>query len=428
VPDTALLGETITIMLRGNGCSDSPFTSPDGLVLQIPLGTQVIGTDGLTQDDSLTAGYTAESGYQLWGGKQNTGPSALECGGVGKNITLKIHDTVMPGTYYIKAAVRSYANGEWTNVTPGPTNFALISGAYQSNMMSIITTGIAITSPNGGENWYAGGTQTIGWIYRGDVGQTVDIALYESSNPFTSLAVGVSIGSNGNGVYDWPIPLDFVNSNVYQIKITSSSNGSFSDLSSDFFSLKAPNIQVSEPRLGKSVYNDLVNRVQWTFEGIDYSTVNIELYKGGTLHSTVATNVSVGSDGSGYYDWFPSAAAATDYQIKVVSNMHGIVSSLSDPYFVIADCPNNKVSMHGGYYDSIQSAYNYNDKRIIGVRDIYAQAGNFPAGLLLDHDKTVTIYGGFDCSYQYVDWFTTIQGVMTISRGSATVNELIIAP
>lgn len=432
VPSTALIGQTITIVLQGNGCDDNPFTSPDGLVLQIPDGTEVIGTDGLTEDSGVNSGYTAEPGYHLWGGKESTSPGG-SCSdgheGIIERITLKINDTVSPGTYYIKAAVRGFVNGAWTNMHPGSTNFAQISGSYQSNAMNITATGIGITSPNA-EDWNIGNANTVSWIYSGTVGTTVNIDLYNGGSFYSPVATDVPIGSDGNGTFDWLIPC-YVGSGFfdYQIKITSTSNSSYSVLST-FFSIWPPQISMTDPYFGETIYNNIAHRVQWAYPVcLDGTTVNIDLYNGGNPAGSVATGVDIGSGGNGYFDWTPETEVGTSYYLCVTPASTG--SGQCTFQFQIATCLNKKVWMTTGptqYYDSIQAAYDDNDETIGNVRDIYAQATDFPDGLVLDDaDKTVTIYGGRDCSYESRPVHTTIHGVMTISRGTVVVDKLLIA-
>ncbi len=72
-------------------------------------------------------------------------------------------------------------------------------------------------------------------------------------------------------------------------------------------------------------------------------------------------------------------------------------------------------------HPSIQAAYDS-----MGSETMQIQALTFTGGLLLDHDLTVTLEGGYDSDFTLNPRYTVISGTMTISDGTATVERLII--
>ncbi|MGH9493124.1 MAG: Ser-Thr-rich GPI-anchored membrane family protein, partial [Terriglobales bacterium] len=66
--------------------------------------------------------------------------------------------------------------------------------------------GIAVTSPNGGETWQTGTTQTIRWSYTGSLRSTVTLQLLKNGAVNSTIASGVPLGSSGAGFFNWTIP------------------------------------------------------------------------------------------------------------------------------------------------------------------------------------------------------------------------------
>ena len=100
------------------------------------------------------------------------------------------------------------------------------------------TTSITVTSPNGGETWQAGSTKTISWNYRGNPGSYVKIELLKSDSTYTTITSSTSIGSSGSGSYNWMIPSSQAVEIDYKIKITSTTNSSYTDTSNNNFTIQ----------------------------------------------------------------------------------------------------------------------------------------------------------------------------------------------
>lgn len=94
------------------------------------------------------------------------------------------------------------------------------------------TSGITVTSPNGGENWKKGTTKIIKWSYTGNIGTKVKIELLKGGK------VNKIIASNApnSGSYKWIIPSVPV-SGDYKVRITSVSNSKYNDVSNNKFKI-----------------------------------------------------------------------------------------------------------------------------------------------------------------------------------------------
>ncbi len=102
------------------------------------------------------------------------------------------------------------------------------------------TPTITVTSPNGGENWQAGSTQTIQWSYIGNPGSDIKIELLKGGVVNKVIVSRYSIGSGGAGTYDWKIPSNQILGTDYNIRITSTTNSAYIDTSDGNFAIVAP--------------------------------------------------------------------------------------------------------------------------------------------------------------------------------------------
>jgi hypothetical protein len=109
------------------------------------------------------------------------------------------------------------------------------------NNFTIIGPTITVTTPNGGESsWTAGTTQTIRWSYTGSPGTYVKIELLKGGVLNRTITSYASIGSGGNGSYNWAIPSTQAGGTDYKIRITSRTISSCTDTSDNNFTISAP--------------------------------------------------------------------------------------------------------------------------------------------------------------------------------------------
>jgi len=187
---------------------------------------------------------------------------------------------------------------------------------------------ITVTSPNGGESWQMGSTQTITWTYADNPGSYVKIELYRVS----TLTRTITSSTACDGSYSWTIPTDLAAASDYRIKVSSTSTAA-SDYSDAYFSITAvPSITVTSPNGGESWNMGTSHSITWTYANNPGSYVKIELYRS-ALVSTIAS--STACDGS--YTWTISTGltAASDYRIKI-SSTSTAASDFSDASFTIA--------------------------------------------------------------------------------------------
>ena len=147
--------------------------------------------------------------------------------------------------------------------------------------------GLRLKTPNGGETWYAGTTQSIRWSFTGATGPNVKIELLDSKGKVVSIiANSTPIGElsflEGEGSYKWKIP-STQNPGQYTVRISSTTKKTVKDTSDALFTIHAPfvppTITVASPNGGESWQAGTTHAIQWTYTGDPGSTVKIEAYR-----------------------------------------------------------------------------------------------------------------------------------------------------
>ena len=132
----------------------------------------------------------------------------------------------------------------------------------------------------------------------------------------------------------WSIPSSITTGSNYRVKVFSTLDGSLKDFSDAYFSITASAgtyVTVNQPN-GGEVWN--AGNSYWIAWDDDLpEAVNIELWKGGSLNATIASNV-VGST----YVWpiLAGQTQGTNYKVKIYSTLDNTIKDFSDANFEIA--------------------------------------------------------------------------------------------
>ena len=142
---------------------------------------------------------------------------------------------------------------------------------------------LALITPNLGEKWVAGTTETIRWR-PGDTGAgPVKIELLSNEAPVQTLAETVP----NTGAFDWAIPAGFEAGSKYQVAVTSLTDPATRTVSSVFFSVSdkpAAALTVLSPNGGEYWKPGSTQTINWIPMGNTNGPVKVELVKGRKLH------------------------------------------------------------------------------------------------------------------------------------------------
>ena len=243
--------------------------------------------------------------------------------------------TATPASGFIFAGWSGACTGVFSSCTITVDAAQSVTAAF-----NVAPPSITVSAPNGGEIWSAGTTQTIRWTYTGSPGTYVKIELYNNGELNRTIYSYASVGSGGNGSYNWAIPSNQAGGSDYRIKVTSTTNSAYNDLSGGNFTITGPpppSITLVAPNGGEIWSAGSTRQIQWTYTGSPGTYVRIELYNGEALSRTISSYVSTGSGGNGSYNWaIPSNQAGGErYRIKIKSTTNSAYADISEGDFTI---------------------------------------------------------------------------------------------
>ncbi len=271
----------------------------DGTItLNQPTGNEIwsVGnTYVISWNDNLVAPVQVEL-------LKNGGPyDTLVTSTTGSTYYWTIPDSLANAAKIYKIKVSSTVTGATTSpATSGYFKIKASSGTY-----------IEVYQPNGYESWARGTTHVISW--NDDIGENVNIELYDNTGKYTDLASDVT-----GTTYYWTIS-DTTDANNYQVYVRSVSDptGIF-DKSDHYFSItlgEGSYIEVYQPNGHESWARGTTHVISWNDDLTE--PVNVELWNGSGKYANLATNVT----GTTYY-WTISDTTdpGDDYKVYVVSS------------------------------------------------------------------------------------------------------------
>ena len=190
---------------------------------------------------------------------------------------------------------------------------------------------LIVITPNGGENWYSGGTYLITWIDA--IAENVRIELWKGGR-FSSL-----ICSSASGPFSWAIGPGIVPGNDYKVKVigltSSGTTGNYDFSDNNFTILQGNFITVTSPNGGELWAKGSTHIITWQ-DNITWN-VRIELWKAGVFCSLI--NASTPSTGSCYWAIPATLVPGNDYKVRI--------SALSNAGTTLLDFSDNNFSIIG---------------------------------------------------------------------------------
>lgn len=201
VTDRGGLDDTDTCIVHVEGQQNQPPVAEAGNDRQVKAGTKVILNGSKSSDPDGVGDITS----YLW--KQLTGP-------------LRVIDKPKTKSTFVMAP---------------PTNELLAltfqlrvedsAGQVDTDTCTIQVqpdTALAVTVPNGGQNWKVGTKKLIQWDFSGEPG-TVTLALLKGTQRVKEIVKDFPVGAGGKGSYPWSIPSGLAPGANYKIQIRGSS-------------------------------------------------------------------------------------------------------------------------------------------------------------------------------------------------------------
>src|SRR5690606_11884962 len=179
---------------------------------------------------------------------------------------------------------------------------------------------LTVLSPNGGEEWEQGSTQTIRWDYIGEPGPAVKIEALRGDTVLAVITPGTPAGTGGAGLLNLTLPRNAPLGTTYRLRISSTSNALYTDTSDAPFAVvvnASSSITLDTPNGGETYLQGSSQTIHWHYTGDPGPTVKIEALRNGTVLAVITPATPIGSSGSGSYNLtFPYfTPLGSDYQV-----------------------------------------------------------------------------------------------------------------
>lgn len=279
--------------------------------------------------------------------------------------------------------------------------------AQSAAVFTIPQPAIAVTVPNGGEEWGGGSTRYIQWVSPSVQNVKIEYTLNNGStwNTLTSSAPASA------GSYQWTVP--FTPSNQCKVRISDASNNTISDVSDSLFRIPQPSITVTSPNGGETWSVNTSRTITWTSNTITNVKIEYTNNNGLTWNTIVSTTSAL----NGYYNWNIPLAAIGNCKIRISEIGNPSVSDQSDSTFTVAGPSITLTSPTGGESWRSGSSYyiTWNSNGILNVKIEYTT----------DNEATWTTIHPSYTNYNYYNWTvpSNINSSTCKVRVSSTLNS-----
>ncbi|MES2733812.1 MAG: right-handed parallel beta-helix repeat-containing protein [Bacteroidota bacterium] len=300
--------------------SDAPFTITSATPYNLAL-TSLNGGETLNNQASATITFTTNLPatnsitfyYSLDGGNSWIYIGLNKVSILNGSYTWTVPNNISSTQAKIKAESTTpfvdISNAPFTISTSTPGSFTLVS-------------------PNGGESWPAGSTQSITWTSKNISDPIVE--LFYSIDGGTSWSM-VSDGIPNNGTYTWTVP-DMASSTI-KFRVQSQYPGIFKDESDANFSVVpgTPVITLTALNGGENLVVGTTTNIYWT--SFNINSVKVEYSNnGGTTWNLISAGIPKGTS---YYAWTIPNENATTIKVRVSDSSNASVNDVSNANFSI---------------------------------------------------------------------------------------------
>ncbi|MFA5146887.1 MAG: hypothetical protein WC515_05925, partial [Candidatus Omnitrophota bacterium] len=262
----------------------------------------------------------------------------------GNMSTVNIYYSTNDGASWarINPDAENASNGTYNwaiNATTTPSSRARISVNYTADEANVSAmsaqyfrvTKLAVTAPNGGQNWRSGSTYEITW-QSGNISKVnVTYSLTNGSSWF-AVPNGTDINASDNSL-NWTVGNTTNCSNIALIRVEDTSNATLNDTSDAFFAV-IPNFTITHPRNGDPVLAGDPYNITWNKTGSNIGNVKIEYSTGGNS-SWISINDSASSTSPYYWSSVSGENLSNDCYVRLTSVNNANGSNENDLAFYI---------------------------------------------------------------------------------------------
>ena len=207
---------------------------------------------------------------------------------------------------------------------------------------------VTVISPNGGENFSIGKSETIKWTSTNVNNVKIEYSINGGTNWTLITSSFQSIGS-----FAWTVPN--APSNICKIRITDTSRPEVSDVSDTLFTItSAPKITVLNPNGGDTLKNNSNYEIKWSSSNVSNVRIEYSLNNG---VDWIVVEDSYPSTGS--YGWIVPNVSSSLCKVRITDIADQAISDESNNTFMIISAPYIKVnSPNGGEKWEIGKSYN----------------------------------------------------------------------
>jgi hypothetical protein len=193
-----------------------------------------------------------------------------------------------------------------------------------SEMFSIVTQQIIITSPVSQDTLLSGRKYYLTWRTRGSFSNADLSYSLDGGQTWTGIVTNVA----NSGYYEWNMPE--ITSNLTRIKIANNAQPSVF-ANSDTFMIAPPILEITSPASGNLWYATRKYYITWNQLGV-IAQVNLSysLDGGGSWNQIIANQTNQGN-----YEWtIPTATQSQDAQIRLTNSTNSSISYFSDSFVI----------------------------------------------------------------------------------------------
>ncbi len=282
--------------------------------------------------------------------------------GAGVSNDLKLEYSLNSGTTWALIADQQANDGTYTWSVP---NIETVQGLVRitDNIdatitdtsdaeFAIIQPTISITSPNGGESWYATGAFNITWSSVGSVSNNLKLEYTLNGTTWTQIATALA----NSGTYAWTVPDSA--SLTCKVRITDNTRVTVTDTSNTDFSIAAPTITLTSPNGAEEWVVGTAHDITWTSVGTNNSIKNNLTLQYSKDNFATNMSISTAQANDGVFTWtIPDDVSAT-VKVKIFDASRPATVDTSNANFSITQPYVRITAPNGGESWVIGTAHN----------------------------------------------------------------------